>query len=47
MSYFLFWSKIGNMEQKAKKIILTGGGTAGSVSPLLALAEELRRGGEF
>ena len=35
------------MDQKAKKIILTGGGTAGSVSPLLALAEELQPAGDF
>jgi len=28
-------------EKKVKKIILTGGGTGGSVSPLLAIAEEL------
>ena len=30
------------MQNKAKKIILAGGGTSGSVSPLLAIAEELR-----
>jgi UDP-N-acetylglucosamine--N-acetylmuramyl-(pentapeptide) pyrophosphoryl-undecaprenol N-acetylglucosamine transferase len=30
------------MENKVKKIFLVGGGTAGSVSPLLAIAEELR-----
>jgi UDP-N-acetylglucosamine--N-acetylmuramyl-(pentapeptide) pyrophosphoryl-undecaprenol N-acetylglucosamine transferase len=35
------------MEYSAKKIILTGGGTAGSVSPLLAIAEDLRKSGEF
>jgi UDP-N-acetylglucosamine--N-acetylmuramyl-(pentapeptide) pyrophosphoryl-undecaprenol N-acetylglucosamine transferase len=35
------------MENKAKKIILTGGGTAGSVSPLLAIAEDLRAQGGF
>ncbi|MDD4902784.1 MAG: UDP-N-acetylglucosamine--N-acetylmuramyl-(pentapeptide) pyrophosphoryl-undecaprenol N-acetylglucosamine transferase [Patescibacteria group bacterium] len=31
-----------NIEKKTKKIIFTGGGTAGSVSPLLAIAEDLR-----
>ncbi|HTW96260.1 MAG TPA: glycosyltransferase, partial [Candidatus Methylomirabilis sp.] len=35
------------MENKAKKILLTGGGTAGSVSPLLAIAEDLRAQGGF
>jgi UDP-N-acetylglucosamine--N-acetylmuramyl-(pentapeptide) pyrophosphoryl-undecaprenol N-acetylglucosamine transferase len=29
-------------QQKVKRIILTGGGTAGSVTPLLAIAEDLR-----
>ena len=35
------------MEDKIKKILLTGGGTAGSVSPLLAIAEDLKSGGNF
>jgi UDP-N-acetylglucosamine--N-acetylmuramyl-(pentapeptide) pyrophosphoryl-undecaprenol N-acetylglucosamine transferase len=35
------------MESKTRKIILTGGGTAGSVSPLLAIAEDLKSGGNF
>lgn len=35
------------MEHKIKKIILSGGGTAGSVSPLLAIAEDLRAAGDF
>jgi len=30
-------------KNKKYKILLTGGGTAGSVSPLLAVAEELKR----
>ena len=29
-------------QAKIKKILLAGGGTAGSVSPLLAIAEDLR-----
>jgi UDP-N-acetylglucosamine--N-acetylmuramyl-(pentapeptide) pyrophosphoryl-undecaprenol N-acetylglucosamine transferase len=35
------------MENKPKKIILAGGGTAGSVSPLLAIAEDLQKSGNF
>jgi UDP-N-acetylglucosamine--N-acetylmuramyl-(pentapeptide) pyrophosphoryl-undecaprenol N-acetylglucosamine transferase len=35
------------MENKPKKIILTGGGTAGSVSPLLAIADSLKNSGNF
>jgi len=35
------------MEKKTRKIILTGGGTAGSVSPLLAIAEDLRAQSAF
>lgn len=33
-----------NEEKTAKTIVLSGGGTGGSVAPLLAVAEELRRG---
>lgn len=33
------------MENKAKNILLTGGGTAGSVSPLLAIVEDLKKSG--
>ncbi len=35
------------MENKVKKVILTGGGTAGSVSPLLAIADDLKKSGGF
>ncbi len=35
------------MESKPKKIILTGGGTAGSVSPLLAIVENLKNSENF
>jgi len=31
-----------NMEKKLKKILLAGGGTAGSVSPLLAITDDLK-----
>ena len=31
------------MLEKKIKVLLTGGGTAGSVSPLLAMAEDLRQ----
>ena len=33
------------MEQKSKKIVLTGGGTAGHVSPNLALLPYLQEAG--
>jgi UDP-N-acetylglucosamine--N-acetylmuramyl-(pentapeptide) pyrophosphoryl-undecaprenol N-acetylglucosamine transferase len=39
----LFWSNIGDMKDERKKIMLSGGGTAGSVSPLLAIIDDLRR----
>jgi UDP-N-acetylglucosamine--N-acetylmuramyl-(pentapeptide) pyrophosphoryl-undecaprenol N-acetylglucosamine transferase len=35
------------MENKVKKVVLTGGGTAGSVSPLLAIADDLKKSGDF
>jgi len=35
------------MENKVKKIILAGGGTAGSVSPLLAIFEDLKSSDSF
>ena len=38
---------MSNSNQKKNKIMLTGGGTGGSVSPLLAVVDELKKQGDY